>query len=126
MRTLADIGLVLFGLGLGWAIAWRVAWRALSRRPAQRSGVAVEAPWRPGRPEAPLSRRSRDLYTSGAFPLGERFGARTWAVCDGERWALSYELDGTQRLAGWIDETDVPLELRLSALQTVASREEWR
>jgi hypothetical protein len=70
-----------------------------------------------------VSRHSQDVYACGAFLLSERFGASTWAVCDGERWALSYEVDGTQRLAGWLDETDVPLELRLSALESLGSGE---
>jgi len=121
MRALADVGLVLCGLGLGWAVAWSTARRILSRGAPRRPRTAVEAPWRPGRPEAVVSRRSRDVYACGAYLLSERFGASTWAVCDGERWALSYELDGTQRLAGWLDETDVPLELRLDALETLES-----
>jgi hypothetical protein len=123
MRTVADVGLILFGLGLGWCVAWSMAWRLLARRAPRRARTAVDAPWRPGRPEAVVMRRSRDVYACGAFLLSERFGASTWAVCDGERWALSYEVDGTQRLAGWLDETDVPLELRLSALESLGSSE---
>jgi hypothetical protein len=123
MRALADVGLVLIGLGAGWAVSWPMAWRILGRRAPSRPRTAVEAPWRPGRPEAVVSRRSHDLYACGAFLVSERFGASTWAVCDGERWALSYELEGTPRLAGWLDETDVPLELRLSALRPIGAGE---
>jgi hypothetical protein len=55
MRALADVGLVLIGLGAGWAVSWPMAWRILGRRAPSRPRTAVEAPWRPGRPEAVVS-----------------------------------------------------------------------
>jgi hypothetical protein len=80
--------------------------------------------WRPSRPEAAAAPRAHAIYGPGAFLVSAELGAETWVVSDGERWALSYEVDGTQRLAGWLDDEDVPLEIRLSALSTQPRRKE--
>jgi hypothetical protein len=80
-------------------------------------------PWRPSRPEAAAAPHAHAIYGPGAFLVSAELGAETWVVSDGERWALSYEVDGTQRLAGWLDDEDVPLEIRLSAL---SSQPGWR
>jgi hypothetical protein len=117
MLTFVELGSLLGWLALGCVCASYLPKRWIARARGHAIPPATPPTWRPGRPESPVPLWSRGVYSPGAFLLSEHFGARTWAVCDGSRWALSYEVDGTQRLAGWLDDADVPLEVRFSALQ---------
>jgi hypothetical protein len=124
MQVVGHIGAILGWLGLGWGLAWLCVWRIGRRAAAAERRAAVEPRIESGLPPAGGACWSEGIYSPEAFLLSQRFGACTWAVCDGAHWALSYEVDGTQRLAGWLEDNDVPLEVRLSALEANPSCED--
>ena len=58
----------------------------------------------------------RPAYRDGTYLISGMGDANTWAVCDGGRWGIVYELEDIQILAAWVELDDIPLHVLLAAL----------
>lgn len=76
--------------------------------------MASPAPWSPRVPERPTTAAS--LYADGTYLISAHDGANTWAVCANDRWGIVYERGGRQLVSGWVDASDVPLDVLADAL----------
>lgn len=104
---------------LGWTvIGWFYALQLASRPAAGSTVRGVEwSTWRAGRPEAagPPS-AAATTYLDGSNLVSASGRAKTWAICTCGRWGIAFELDGVQRIATWVDTSDVPIDVLASAL----------
>jgi hypothetical protein len=58
----------------------------------------------------------RPAYRDGTYLICGLGDASLWAVLDGGRWGIVYELEEIQLLAAWVDVDDIPLHVLLEAL----------
>ena len=55
-------------------------------------------------------------YRDGTYLISGVGDANFWAVCDGGRWGVVYELEEAQILAAWVEVDDIPLHVLVDAL----------
>ena len=58
----------------------------------------------------------RPPYRDGTYLISGVGDANTWAVYDGGRWGVVYELENIQILAAWVEVEDIPLHVLVEAL----------
>lgn len=85
--------------------------------PARRRREPLEVVYPPGY-------RAQSIYEDGTYLISALGEARTWAVCTGGRWGVVYEVEGAQPVSGWVDPSQIPLDVRARALR--ASEEHVR
>lgn len=105
----ARVEIVALNLLLGWTGAVWVAALLLALGP--------RAPRRRSRAQpAELPAKRGPVYLDGWYVLSSGPESSTWAVCQGGRWRIVYEMEGRQRLVGTVPEHDVPVAVRADAL----------
>jgi hypothetical protein len=112
-RSVACTEVVLLNLLLGWTgAAWACA-LVLACGPRLPGPRPSPSP-RPLPPPPPLVARS--VYREGVYLVSRGHDSNTWAIHEDGRWQLVYEVAGTDRLASFVDEGDVPLDVLAQAL----------
>ena len=112
-RAAARTEVCVLNLLLGWTgAAWACA-LILACGPRRPDGPPPPPPPRP-RPQ-PLP-TTRSVYREGAYLVSRGLDSNTWAIHENGLWQLVYEVAGTDRLASFIDEEDIPLNVLAQAL----------
>ena len=82
--------------------------------------ILAFGPRRP-RPPAPVRDAPRDVaesvYRDGVYLVSTGPDTHTWAIREGGRWNIVYEIGGEERLTGTVHERDVPLSVLAAALE---------
>jgi len=114
-RDVAARGQVIaLNILLGWTGAAWVCALVLSLGP-KRPQPPAAPPTRPlPRPAGTPHRGS--IYVDGVYLVSSGPDTHTWAILEGGRWRIVYEIGGEERLVGEVAETDVPLSVLATAL----------
>ena len=87
--------------------------------------VLALGPRRPRPPAAPPTRplprpapRRSSVYADGVYLVSAGPDTHTWAIREDGLWRIVYEIGGEERLVAEVAETDVPLSVLATALES--------
>jgi len=111
----AKVEIVVLNVAFGWTgVAWLAALLlAFGPRRPRRPPVASPSALEPVEPS---------VYRDGIYLVSSGPDSHTWAIREDDRWCIVYEIEGEERLAGRVGESDVPLSVLAAALEPEARR----